>query len=121
MSDIYRELVIDHYKNPRNVGEIQNAAVHGEEHNVVCGDTIEYFLKFDGEGKVLEVKWKGNGCALSQAAASLFSEQLKGKTRTELGELTEKDILRLVGTELNPSRQKCATLPLVSLKKGLTH
>lgn len=118
MSDIYRDIVIDHYKNPRNVGEIHDATIHGHEDNMVCGDTIDLFIKFNNKNTVEQITWKGNGCALSQASASLLSEQLKGKTRAEVEEFSDDDILQIVGTSLSPSRKKCATLSVASLRQG---
>lgn len=120
MSDIYRDIVIDHYKNPRNVGSIKDADVHGHDDNAVCGDTVDIFLCFNAHDKVSEVKWNGEGCALSQASASLLSEILVGKTRAEVAAVSDDEILAIIGTSLNPSRRKCATLSIASLKKGLT-
>jgi len=119
MSDLYREIIIDHYKHPRNVGELPEADVHGHEDNSVCGDVVDVFISFDDQGVASEIKWNGEGCALSQASASLLSDMLKGKTREEIAQITEGDILEVVGTTLNPSRQKCATLAVHALYKGL--
>jgi len=119
MSDIYREVIIDHYKHPRNSGELPNADVHGHEDNVVCGDTVDMYIKFDDADTVQEVRWAGEGCALSQASASLLSEMLKGKTRDEIAKIEDRDILKVVGETLNPSRKKCATLSIQALQKGL--
>ena len=121
MSDLYREIIIDHYKHPRNVGEIQQAHVHGHEDNMVCGDSIDLYITFTEQNTVSEVKWKGEGCALSQASASLLSDMLKGKTREKIEHITENDILEVVGKSLNPSRQACATLSVHALHKGLNN
>lgn len=120
MSDLYRELIIDHYKNPRNVGEVSDPDIHGHEDNTVCGDTVTISIHFNAEDVVADVKWSGEGCALSQASASLLTELIKGKTREEVVKISEQDILDVVGAQLNPSRKKCATLPLHALHKGLT-
>jgi len=120
MSDIYREVIIDHYKHPRNVGKLSDADVHGHEDNTVCGDTIDFYIKYDAEGNVVDVHWTGEGCALSQASASLLSEMVQGKTKYEIARIQESDILKVVGENLNPSRQKCATLSIYALRKGLT-
>jgi len=119
MSELYREIIIDHYKHPRNFGVIKNADLQGGEDNVVCGDRVELFLKLDKQKKVKEVKWQGEGCALSQASASLLSEMLLGKNLKELVKISNKDILKVVGENLNPSRQKCATLSFEALTKTL--
>lgn len=119
MSDLYRELVIDHYKHPRNFGKIKDATFSGKEDNIVCGDTITFFLKVENE-KVVDVAWTGEGCALSQASASLLSEKVKGKTIQELRALRDDDILKIVGENLNPSRKKCATLSIQTLQNIVT-
>lgn len=119
MSDLYREVIIDHYKHPRNFRPLSDADAHGKEDNAVCGDSVEYFLAFDASGKTREVTWQGQGCALSQAAASLLSEQLVGKTREELAQVSDGDILKIVGEQLNPSRKKCATLCILALQNTL--
>jgi nitrogen fixation NifU-like protein len=118
MSDLYRELIIDHYKHPRNFGTIPDADLSGSEDNVVCGDTVTFFINMK-DGKVQNIKWNGSGCALSQASASLLSDMIKGKTEDELRALGEDDILKVVGENLNPSRKKCAILSLEALKKIL--
>lgn len=118
-SELYRDLILDHYKNPRNVGKIDAADRHGRLENVLCGDVVEVFVKYGSDGKVKEVKWTGEGCALSQASASLLSEMLVGKTEAQLKALTEQDVLSVVGQDINPSRKKCATLGLDALKEGL--
>ncbi|RJO59818.1 iron-sulfur cluster assembly scaffold protein [Candidatus Parcubacteria bacterium] len=120
MSELYREIIIDHYKNPRNFGKLKDPDINGAEDNIVCGDRVEWFLKLDSAGRVKEVKWQGEGCALSQASASLLSEMLIGKKLTEINKLGVKDIYRIVGEKLNPSRQKCATLSVEALKQALT-
>jgi nitrogen fixation protein NifU and related proteins len=119
MSELYREIVIDHYKNPRNFGAMKNADLHGGEDNLVCGDRVELFIKLDKQKKVKEVKWRGEGCALSQASASLLSEMLVGKNLKALEKLSNKDIYKIVGENLNPSRQKCATLSIEALQKTI--
>ena len=119
MSDIYRELVIDHYKHPRNFGKIEDATLSGKEDNVVCGDTVTFYLKLEND-KVSSVLWNGEGCALSQASASLLSEKVKGKTLTELEAISEHDILAIVGANLNPSRKKCAILSVEALHTTIT-
>lgn len=117
-SELYREEILDHYKNPRNVGKLDPADSHGRLENVLCGDVVEVFLKFDG-GKVVDAKWTGEGCALSQASASIISEMLKGKTEADLRAMGEHDILKVVGENINPSRKRCATLGLDALKEAL--
>ncbi len=118
MSDIYRELILDHFKNPRNSGKLEPADNHGRLENTLCGDVTEFFLKFDGD-KVSEVKWSGEGCALSQASASILSDMLVGKTKADLAKMNEHDILQVVGEHINPSRKKCATLGLETVQQAI--
>lgn len=118
MSDLYREQILDHYKHPRNFGTLESCDAKGSEDNVVCGDRVSWQLQF-AEGVVVDAKWQGEGCALSQAAASLLSEQLKGKTREALAEISDDTVLKVIGSQMNPSRQKCATLCVAALKKTL--
>ena len=119
MSDLYREVILDHYKHPRNFGTLPACDLKGSEDNAVCGDRVAWQLQFDGD-TVVTVRWNGEGCALSQAAASLLSEKLVGKKRETLNKITDKDILSLIGTTMNPSRQKCATLCVAALQKTLS-
>ena len=119
MADMYREIIIDHYKHPRNFGKLSHAQAQGKEDNIVCGDSVEYFFAFDDSGEVKEVRWQGQGCALPQASASLLSDRLKGKTRDELTRIGDQDVLNIVGGQLNPSREKCATLCILALKNAL--
>lgn len=119
-SDIYREEIIDHSKNPRNFGKLSKPDIHYKENNPVCGDVIELYVKFDDQGKVQDVAFDGAGCVISKASASLFTEAIKGKSILELEKLSAFNVLEYLGlSELTPSRQKCATLILETLKRGL--
>ena len=120
MEEIYQEYIIELYKNPMNFGKIQKPDYHAEVHNSTCGDRIELFLKAH-DGLISEVKFTGSGCAISQASASLFTEYLKGKKLSELKKINKEKILDLIKIDLskNPSRMKCALLPLDALKKLL--
>lgn len=115
--DIYRENILDHYKHPRNFGHLDNPDVTQEEGNVTCGDRIVMEVKLDN-GKVKEIAFSGEGCAISQASASMLTEMVKGKTKEEVMKLTLGDITTMLGTTLTPSRVKCATLPLEVLQKA---
>lgn len=122
MEDLYQEFIIELYKNPRNFGKMENADHRAEVHNSTCGDRIELFLKIDkASGTITEVKFSGKGCAISQASASLFTDFLKGKKVSELKEITKQNVLALIKIDLgkNPSRMKCALLPLDAMKKAL--
>ena len=116
--EIYRENIIDHYRNPRNFGEIKNANVEHSELNPVCGDMIKLFLKFENK-KVKEAKFKGNGCAISMAATSMLTERLIGKTAEEIKKFTKDDVFEMLGIELGVVRIKCGLLCLNTLMKGV--
>ena len=120
---LYREEILDHYQNPRNFGKFDNAEATVREANASCGDLIEIYLKFkkvsDKTIIVEDIKFEGEGCAISLAAASMLTEAVKGRKITEVEKLADEDIYNLLGGKVNPGRVKCATLALVALKKGL--
>jgi nitrogen fixation NifU-like protein len=117
---LYREVILDHYKNPRNHGVIEDADAHAEGKNPLCGDETEIFVKFGSDGATIEdIKFHGRGCAISQAATSMLTEMVKGKQATEVATLTRDDILEEVGIPLTPVRLKCALLGLTTLKLAL--
>ncbi|MEW6748868.1 MAG: iron-sulfur cluster assembly scaffold protein [Candidatus Micrarchaeota archaeon] len=120
MEDIYQEFIIELYKNPLNFGKLEGATHHAEIHNTTCGDMIEIYLKVK-DGVVAGAKFTGKGCAISQASSSLFTGFLKGKRLEELGKMTKEDVLKLIKIDLskNPTRMKCALLPLDALRKAL--
>ena len=92
MDLLYPELILDLYKHPLNQGALTNFDLHQIEKNASCGDLIELYVKFDKTGKVSDVGFKGDGCALSQAGASILTEQMKGKTKAELQKITKEEI-----------------------------
>jgi nitrogen fixation NifU-like protein len=117
--DIYREIILDHYRNPRNKGRIPNADVSIHDSNPLCGDEIDIHLKVDG-GTIKDIKFEGRGCAISQASASMLTEMVHGKQLTLVKDLTKDDILENIGlTNLGPARIKCALLSLKVLKLGM--
>jgi nitrogen fixation NifU-like protein len=118
MSDLYRENILDHYGNPRNEGALENADISYERENPVCGDVVRLDIKLE-DGKVSEAKFSGQGCVISIASASMFTEEIKGKTISELKEMDEEDIFEMLGIELGPSRFHCGVLPLRVLQEGL--
>ena len=119
IESMYQEQILDHYKAPRNHGKIENASVHHHEHNPLCGDEIELFLAIDKNNKIADVKFNGHGCAISQASASMLSEEIKGKSLDELKKLTKENILDMLGIPLSPVRLKCALLSLDTLKNSI--
>jgi nitrogen fixation NifU-like protein len=116
--DMYREIILDHAQHPRHPGVLDAADVDHEEHNPLCGDRLRLTLKLDENKKIVDVAWDGEGCAISQAAASMLSEEILGKTLDEIRHLTKDDILELVGIPLTINRVKCALLPLKTLIIG---
>lgn len=117
--DIYREIILDHYRNPRNKGKLPDADVSIHDSNPLCGDEIDIHLKVDGD-KIKDVKFEGRGCAISQASASMLTEMVMGKPLTSIKDLSKEDILETIGlTSLGPARIKCALLSLKVLKLGM--
>ena len=152
MSSMYREQIMDHYKHPRNFGELPNADVVLDIDNPLCGDKLKLQIKFSrskqkdrhpepvegscgltlgsfdsalaGSGSaqedvVTDVKFSGQGCAISVASASLFTEYLKNKTCAELLAIDEDVVYKLLGIEINSGRIKCALLPLAAIREGV--
>lgn len=117
--DIYREVILDHYKHPRNFGHLQAPDVKIEDGNVTCGDRIIMEIKVNKKNQIEDICFSGEGCAISQASASMLTEKIKGKTLEEAARLTQKDILTMIGTTLTQSRTKCAMLSLQVLNKAI--
>ena len=117
MEDLYREVILDHYQNPRNYGTLEPADISHEEDNPVCGDRIRLDLRLK-DGHVSEVRFSGHGCAISQASASMLTEAIQGKSLDELKAFGKDDVLDLLGIPLGPVRLKCALLSLKVLKAG---
>ncbi|WP_257299508.1 Fe-S cluster assembly sulfur transfer protein SufU [Haloarchaeobius sp. FL176] len=110
-SDMYRQQILDHYKNPRNYGEIEDATFSHVGENPMCGDEIRIDVKLeDDEETIAGAAFRGDGCAISQAAASMFSQELRGKTLDELAEMDRDDIIDMLGVDISPMRVKCAVL-----------
>ena len=115
---MYQENILDHYKNPRNHGKIENASVHHHEKNPLCGDEISFYLIIDENKVIKEAKFSGHGCAISQASASMLSETLVGKKLEEIEKLTKESILEMLGIPISPVRLKCAILSLDTAKNA---
>jgi nitrogen fixation NifU-like protein len=110
-SDMYRQQILDHYKNPRNHGEIEDPTFTHVGENPMCGDTIEMDVVLDESEETIEhVAFRGDGCAISQASASMLSEQLQGTTIEELQEMDRDDVVDMLGVDISPMRIKCAVL-----------
>jgi nitrogen fixation NifU-like protein len=119
MDDLYREVIIEHYKNPGYKGELDPCDISFEDENPLCGDHIRIDLRVDAAGNVSEAAFSGHGCAISQASADLLLESIQGKSLDEIKQLTKEDVLDLIGIELGPVRLKCALLSLKVLKAGV--
>lgn len=118
MSMDYREYILDHYRNPRNYGKLEQPDVHAEDSNPLCGDQMGIDLHVEGD-RVTEVRFHGRGCAISQASASMLSEMIEGKTLEEVIALGKDDVLEALGVPISPARTKCAFLSLRVLHRGL--
>jgi nitrogen fixation NifU-like protein len=119
MDDLYRELIIDRYKNPHFRGTLEPHDISFEDDNPLCGDHIRIDLRVDGNGLVSEVAFDGHGCAISQASADLLAESILGKSLDYIKQVSKQDVLDLLGIELGPVRLKCALLSLKVLKAGV--
>jgi len=119
MDDLYREVIIEHYKNPDHRGQLDPHDISFEDENPLCGDHIRIDLRVGEDGKINEVAFDGHGCAISQSSADLLLDSVIGKTVDEVKQLTKADVLDLLGIELGPVRLKCALLPLKILKAGV--
>jgi nitrogen fixation protein NifU and related proteins len=118
VDDLYREVILDHYKNPRKKGVVTPADIDYEEDNPVCGDHLHLTIQLDENNTVKDVGWEGEGCAISQASASMLYESLIGKSLDEIRAIDKQEILDLLGIDLGPVRLKCALLSLKVLKAG---
>ncbi len=118
MDSLYQEVILDHYRNPRNKGRLDPADISYEDDNPLCGDRIHLDLRLDEDGRIAEVAWDGHGCAISMASASMLSEEIQGKTLEDLRQLGKDDILEMLGIELGRVRLQCALLSLKVLKAG---
>jgi nitrogen fixation NifU-like protein len=119
MDDMYREVIIDRYKNPRMRGMLDPHDYTYEDDNPLCGDQIRIDLRVDENEKITEAAFSGSGCAISLASADLLVESVVGKTLGEVKQLSKEDILELLGIELGPVRLKCALLSLKVMKAGV--
>ena len=117
MEDLYRDNIIDHYQNPRNYGTLEHPDISYEDSNPVCGDEIRMDLKIQ-DGRVVDARFNGHGCSISQASASMLTEEIIGKTLEEVKQIDKQYLLELLGIPLGPVRLKCALLSLKVLKAG---
>lgn len=118
MADLYREVILDHFRNPRNKGILDPADYSYEDTNPLCGDEIRIDLRVAND-QVTDIKFSGRGCAISQAAASILTELVEGHSLDEVKALTKDDLLEEIGIPVSPARLKCALLGLKVLKAGV--
>ena len=118
--EMYREVILDHYKNPRGHGVIEGADAEAEGQNPLCGDEVSIFVQFGADGETIDdVKFRGHGCAISQASTSMLMEMVKGRTAEEIATMPRDELLEEIGIPLTPVRLKCALLGLGVLKVAL--
>jgi len=120
MDQLYREVILDHYKNPRGHGALEPSDAHAEGQNPLCGDEVSIFVRFGADGDTIdEIGFEGRGCAISQAATSMLTEMVKGRKASEVADLPKEELLEEIGIPLTPIRLKCAILGLGVLKVAL--
>ena len=120
MDQLYREIILDHYKNPRGHGVMENADASAEGQNPLCGDEVSIYVAFGSDGETIdEVMFSGRGCAISQAATSMLTEMVKGRTASDVAVMPKEQLLDELGIPLTPVRLKCAILGLTTLKLAL--
>jgi len=118
MDDLYREVIIEHYKNPTYRGRLDPNDISFADDNPLCGDHIQIDLRIDKDGKISDARFDGHGCAISQASADLLIESIIGRPLDEVKAMTRQHVLDLLGIDLGPVRLKCALLSLKVLKAG---
>jgi len=120
MDELYRDYILDHYKNPRNFGELEARDLEFHDHNPLCGDELGVHIAVDADGRIADLRFHGQGCAISQAAASITSEELIGVRVEEVPELTAEWVLDQLGIAVSPTRLKCALLSLKVMRGATT-
>ena len=119
MDDLYRDEILEHYRRPHNFGTLPNPDASYEGSNPLCGDRITLMLEIGDDGNVSDVAFTGRGCAISQASASLLTDEIRGKSLTDLAKVGNQDVLDALGIEISPARLKCALLSVDTLRRAL--
>ena len=119
MDDLYRDYILEHYKRPRNFGELEPRDLEAHDHNPLCGDEMGVHIRV-AEGRIADLRFHGQGCAISQAAASIVSDELIGKRVDELPGLSADWLIDLLGIDISPTRRKCALLSLKVMRGAST-
>ncbi len=120
MDDLYRDEILEHYRNPHNFGTLDSPDAVSEGANPLCGDRITLMLGISDGGVIEEVAFTGRGCAISQASASMLTDEIKGRRLDDIARLGRDDVLDSLGIEISPARLKCALLSLQTLRQALT-
>uniref|UniRef100_A0A7C5YBE3 Iron-sulfur cluster assembly scaffold protein n=1 Tax=Caldiarchaeum subterraneum TaxID=311458 RepID=A0A7C5YBE3_CALS0 len=119
MSEAQFDVILDHYRNPRNYGELKEYSVRVKDSNPLCGDVIEVFLKINSDGVIEKASFRGHGCAISQASASMLIEYIHGKKLDDVKALDKQHIFDMLGIDVGPVRVKCALLSLKAVKAAV--
>jgi nitrogen fixation NifU-like protein len=119
MDELYRDNILDHYKSPRNFGELEERDLEFHDHNPLCGDELGVHIRVE-DGKIADLRFHGHGCAISQAAASISSEELIGMPVDDVGDLSADWVIEQLGIDISPTRRKCALLSLKVLRGATT-
>ncbi|MFV2063642.1 MAG: Fe-S cluster assembly sulfur transfer protein SufU [Chloroflexota bacterium] len=119
MDDLYRDEILEHYREPHNFGTLDAPDAVHEGNNPLCGDRITMMLSLSEEGTVTDVAFNGRGCAISQASASLLTDEIRGRDVADIEALRNQDVLDLLGIEISPARLKCALLSLDTMQQAL--
>jgi nitrogen fixation protein NifU and related proteins len=119
MDALYRDYILDHYKSPRNFGTLEPHDLEHHDHNPLCGDELGVHIRVE-EGRIADLRFHGQGCAISQAAASISSEELIGMQLDEVADLTAEWVIEQLGIEISPTRRKCALLSLKVMRGATT-
>ena len=120
MDDLYRDEILEHYRNPHNFGTLDEPTLVKEGSNPLCGDRITLMLAISNDGTVEDVTFTGRGCAISQASASMLTDDIKGKSLDDVAKLGKVDVLDNLGIEISPARMKCAMLSLETLRSAVS-
>ena len=119
MDDLYRDYILEHYKRPKNFGELEPHDLEAHDHNPLCGDEMGVHVRVE-DGRIAELRFHGQGCAISQASASIASEELIGMPVDQIGDLSADWVLEQLGIDISPTRRKCALLNLKVLRGATT-
>jgi nitrogen fixation NifU-like protein len=117
--DLYGEIILDHFKNPRHCGLVKDAQITGEDNNPLCGDKVKTSLKVNQDGVIEDFGFEGDGCAISVASTSILGENLPGMKLKDLENLSNEELYELIAVPISPGRVKCALLGLTCLKKSI--